>query len=412
VFCSWGDEITPPPQALGWVLDLYQRDDDLVRSGQTIVYCVHQTIGHLGIFVSGKVATKEHAEFASCIDFINLLPPGLYEAVITEVEEGTARPDLIEGQYLLSLQPRKLDAIRALGRKDADDDRRFRTVARVSEINRGLYETLAAPLVRAAMSETTAEALRKAHPHRLRFSALSDENLSAATLKSAAATVRQNRVVAAPDNPFRLAEGVMAQAIEQAWTTWGAWRDTLQEQAFLWTYGSPLLQAMVGLRADPEGAEQQALRDVSREAVAKAEAETLERDIDRGTVIDAVLRAALYIAESGSGVDERGFAMLKLIAAELPARLRIGQDAFKAALRKQYLTLRLDRERAIAALPALLPEKVEERERALDVVRALFGIRDRTDGEAQRLARVEQIFLEADRSSRRGGGKLKLMGGQ
>ncbi len=45
---------------------------------------MHQTIGHLGIFVSGKVATKEHAEFATCMDMIDLLPPGLYEAVITE----------------------------------------------------------------------------------------------------------------------------------------------------------------------------------------------------------------------------------------------------------------------------------------------------------------------------------------
>ncbi len=118
VFCSWGDDITPPPQALGWVLDLYETDDDLVRAGQTIVYTVHQTIGHLGIFVSGKVATKEHSEFASCIDLIDLLPPGLYEAVITEVEEDTARPDLIEGKYLLSLQPRTLDDIRALGRNE------------------------------------------------------------------------------------------------------------------------------------------------------------------------------------------------------------------------------------------------------------------------------------------------------
>ena len=78
------------------MLDLYETEDDLVSAGQTIVYTVHQTIGHLGIFVSGKVATKEHSEFASCIELIDVLPPGLYEAVITEVEEDTARPDLIE----------------------------------------------------------------------------------------------------------------------------------------------------------------------------------------------------------------------------------------------------------------------------------------------------------------------------
>jgi poly(3-hydroxyalkanoate) synthetase len=60
VFCSWGDDITPPQQALHWIVDLYDHEDEIVAAGQTIVYCLHQSIGHLGIFVSGKVATKEH----------------------------------------------------------------------------------------------------------------------------------------------------------------------------------------------------------------------------------------------------------------------------------------------------------------------------------------------------------------
>ncbi len=104
VLCSWGDNITPPQQALGWVTDLYDHDDEIVANGQTIVYTLHQTIGHLGIFVSGKVATREHAEFASCMEMIDLLPPGLYEAVITEVDETTANPGLIHGKYLFRLE--------------------------------------------------------------------------------------------------------------------------------------------------------------------------------------------------------------------------------------------------------------------------------------------------------------------
>ena len=52
--CSHGDDITPPPQALGWILDLYDSVDDIRANGQTIVYCVHDKIGHLGIFVSGE----------------------------------------------------------------------------------------------------------------------------------------------------------------------------------------------------------------------------------------------------------------------------------------------------------------------------------------------------------------------
>src|SRR6516164_9313792 len=53
VFCSKGDNITPPQQALGWILDLYDNVDEIRSYGQTIVYTIHDKIGHLGIFVSG-----------------------------------------------------------------------------------------------------------------------------------------------------------------------------------------------------------------------------------------------------------------------------------------------------------------------------------------------------------------------
>jgi pimeloyl-ACP methyl ester carboxylesterase len=115
VFCSWGDDITPPQQALDWILDLYDHENEIVKAGQTIVYCLHQSIGHLGIFVSGKVATKEHGEFAQSMDMIDLMPPGLYEAVITGIDESVEHPELVQGNYLFSLESRTLDDIRKLG---------------------------------------------------------------------------------------------------------------------------------------------------------------------------------------------------------------------------------------------------------------------------------------------------------
>ena len=81
MFCSEGDNITPPQQALGWILDLYDSVDDIRAHDQTIVYSVHQKVGHLGIFVSGGVAHKEYTEFSNNIDLIDVLPPGLYEAI-------------------------------------------------------------------------------------------------------------------------------------------------------------------------------------------------------------------------------------------------------------------------------------------------------------------------------------------
>src|SRR5690606_2542118 len=76
VFCSYGDNITPPAQALGWITDLYRNEADLISHDQTIVYATHDSIGHLGIFVSGSVGRREHREFISNIDMIDLLPAG------------------------------------------------------------------------------------------------------------------------------------------------------------------------------------------------------------------------------------------------------------------------------------------------------------------------------------------------
>lgn len=84
VFCSYGDNITPPPQALGWITDLYRNDLDVLGHDQTIVYATHDSIGHLGIFVSGSVGRKEHQEFAENIDIIDVLPAGIHHMQIDE----------------------------------------------------------------------------------------------------------------------------------------------------------------------------------------------------------------------------------------------------------------------------------------------------------------------------------------
>src|SRR5262249_57798707 len=49
VFCSRGENITPPQQALGWILDLYEDVNEIRSYGQTIVYTVNESVGHHGI---------------------------------------------------------------------------------------------------------------------------------------------------------------------------------------------------------------------------------------------------------------------------------------------------------------------------------------------------------------------------
>ena len=85
VFASFGDNITPPQQALNWILDTYVDEEEIKILGQRIVYMVHDKVGHLGIFVSSSIAKKEHAEVTSTVKTIEDLPPGLYEMTIDEV---------------------------------------------------------------------------------------------------------------------------------------------------------------------------------------------------------------------------------------------------------------------------------------------------------------------------------------
>ena len=74
VFTSLGDNISPPQQTLGWILDLYESVDDIRAQGKTIIYCVDPKVGHLAIFVSPKVADREHEALMQTMDVIDVLP--------------------------------------------------------------------------------------------------------------------------------------------------------------------------------------------------------------------------------------------------------------------------------------------------------------------------------------------------
>jgi hypothetical protein len=393
VFCSWGDNITPPQQALDWVLDLYDHDSEIVANGQTIVYTMHQTIGHLGIFVSGKVATKEHSEFVSCMDMIDALPPGLYEAVITEVSEGTENPGLVHGRYLFRLERRTLEHIRALGGNDAVDDLRFATAARASEINLGLYQTLVGPFVRLTMTEPMAEAMQALHPNRLRFALFSDQNPFMLPVKAMADSVRANRQPVAADNPLLAMQETVSSWITFCLKSIGEVRDVWTEMMFLNTYGSPLLQALVGLGVSDAAQPRHIERDLSREAAQAQLQNQLAHRFDTGGIEEAVLRALVYIRLPEGSIDERGFTMLKLIRASRPVSRRITMARFKEILREQFQLVSLDEGRAVSSLVKLLGTNGVEREGALDIVHQVLAARGELPAESKkRLAHIEALF--------------------
>jgi hypothetical protein len=393
VFCSWGDNITPPQQALGWITDIYRDDEDLITSGQTIIYSVHETVGHLGIFVSGKIATREHEEFASAMDMIDVVPPGLYEAVIEDVGEEIANRSLIDGKYLFRLARRTLEDIRELGGNSPEDDAKFAAVDRISTINRRLYETYVGPFVRSVTPPAFGEWARKMHPNRVRFAIFSDENPAMALVADAAERIRKERAPTGEQNMFAAAEKTMAASVSAGLAAFGAARDAMTEQMFHLTYGSPFLQALVGL--DPKGVEdaRRPEREALREQAKSKRREELEKLFEEGGAAEAALRSIIYIRRGEGGADERSFAVLKELHDTQPPGRPRSMAQLKKALGEQSLLLRIDEARAVAAIPKLLPADRDERRRTLRAVERLASAQGQLSPEGERrLTQIVKLF--------------------
>ena len=388
-FCSKGDNITPPQQALGWIVDLYGSDHDIQACGQTIVYTVHDTIGHLGIFVSGGIAKKEHQEFASNIDLIDVLPPGLYEAVMTRKTADSASQDKIVGDWIVRFEPRTLSDVRAIVQPDPENERRFATVRRVSEINLGLYRTLFQPFVRASVNEQTAEWMKKLNQAELPFEIFSERNPLMQQVAQLAEQVRQQRKPIAADNPFLAWQTQMSDGIIAALDGYRDQRDAALEKMFLAIYSSPALQAMVGVGASDEPVRKKPGLDKAHVALIEARIAELRASIAEGGPREAAIRALLYIG-MGSGADERMFNTLRQIRAENEG---LTLQAFKQTVREQYFKLHLDTEAAVAAIPKMLAGDPTRRTRILEALhRTVRAAGELTGERAQRLARIEKLF--------------------
>jgi pimeloyl-ACP methyl ester carboxylesterase len=390
VFCSKGDNITPPQQALDWILDLYDDVNDIRACGQTIVYTIHDTIGHLGIFVSGAVAKKEHGEFANNIDLIDTLPPGLYEAVFEPKTDTTAGADLVTGDWLMRCEMRTLDDIRALGGNDAADERRFATAARFSEVNLALYRTFAQPIVRALVSAPVAETLQRMHPLRGQYEVFSNANPFMAPVAAMAEEVRKIRRPVAPDNPFLAMQETVSKQIVAAFDGWRDFTEAVAERTFLTVYGSPALQAAVGIDpADTRPLRKPAKNRLYQELVQKRIAE-LKAQIPTGGLREAVVRALIYVGLGRRSVDERGFEVVRRL------RTRYGDmplSEFKTLVREQFAMLLIDQQAALAAIPSLLPADAQTRSEAFNAVRQVMAASGEISPEDEkRLNKIGRFF--------------------
>ena len=391
VFCSKGDNITPPQQALDWILDLYSDVDEIRAYGQTIVYTVHETIGHLGIFVSGGVAKKEHSEFSSNIDLIDVLPPGLYEATFEARGADTTNADLAIGEWVMRCERRTLDDIRAMGGNSPEDERRFATAARVSEMNLAAYKKFMQPWIKSMVTPQMAESMRKMHPLRMQYEAFSDANPLMKTVETAAEKVREQRKPTASDNPFVAFQETMSKQIVSALDKWRDSQEALSEALFLSVYGSLALQAAVGI--DPQSTPSRK-PEMSAQYRARLEARIaeLKSQIGNGGLREAAVRGLLYVGSVRGMVDERSLEALRRVRRiDSGPRLTVAQ--FKAMVREQFFMLLLDQDAALAAIPKLLPQNADERRAGFAAIQDVLSASAAISGEAaMRLKRIGELL--------------------
>jgi hypothetical protein len=316
VFASWGDNITPPPQALDWIIDAWGDERAIAAAGRVIVYVLHETVGHLGIFVGADIARKEHDQIVNSLDVIDNLPPGLYEMKV-RLKGGEDAPrweDLEPGSYTVYFDHRTMDDLRALNPEGRSEEQLFSTVAKLSEINSALYKTWVRPWLRPLASRALADAATEAHPLRWQRKALSDANPALGALGSCAERVRAHRHALPEDHPARQFERAASSLIE---TSLNLYRDLRDQAVTEWTR---LAFGPLGFGAwlPPDLPDEEVALERARAELQHVRGEILPR-IAEGGFAQAVCRIVLAGMVSTGSFERRSLRLARLLAQLPPA---------------------------------------------------------------------------------------------
>ncbi len=351
LFASLGDNITPPQQAFNWVADVYGSTDEIKARGQVIVGLLHEDIGHLGIFVSGRVAKKEHAQIVSVLKSIEMLPPGLYGMEIRESKGAGGKP-----QYEVHFTERQLEEVVArLNRLQRADEKPFEAVAAVSEFNQRAYELFARPFVQALSTETAADLQRKLHPLRAQRWAVSDRNPWLRWLEPAAQAVQATRQAVDKEDPWRQAEAWGADLLSASLDFYRGVRDAASEAAFFLTYGN-LFSLYLADRPEGEAAAEQAAADPREAPIVREALEAMET----GGYPAAVTRVGALLALRGQSLPLTRFELKKEVLEDVRDLLpELSVHEWKRARGRQEIIVRYDRDRAIETLPRLVEARAD-----------------------------------------------------
>ncbi|MBP7232924.1 MAG: DUF3141 domain-containing protein [Syntrophaceae bacterium] len=354
VFASQGDNITPAQQALNWIPRVYSSVEDIRRHRQVIVYIIHKDIGHLGIFVAGSVAKKEHKNIIGNFDMIEFLQPGLYELVI----DGDIRTEKFTARFV----PRTFSDIAAYD-DDVRDEDDFRVVAKVSEVNDNLYKLWIRPWIKLWVTELQAEINRYAHPLRFQRFWFADINPLMRPVKNIAEIARNHRQPAALDNPFMEMEHNLSDYMEGLLNVLREYRDRSEEILFQQIYGNVWLKRLFPPsleKSAPETTESDQDHDDGKHLVS----------MEEGGVAAGLIRIYMATAKVVPHFKREHFDVGEKIAKTHKILQKLRPSQFKKIMHDQMAILDADEENAIRTLSVLIKDK-DERLEALNIARRL-----------------------------------------
>ncbi len=358
VFASHGDNITPPQQALNWIPDLYASVEEIKARGQRIVYMLHDSIGHLGIFVSSQIAGREHVAITDTVRAIEALSPGLYEMKLDDEED----------RVHIRFEPRGMGDILALG-DGRDDEELFTEVAQMSNINTEIYDRFVRPAIQNMSTAETAALIRESHPLRTQRVMFSDKNPIMPMLDKAAESIAQERKPASKDNPFIMAEKVASELLETQLNLYRSMRDSMTETSFFSIYTSPLIKAIISPK--DSGLPKHSMVDVRQ----MPEVHNALALVDKGGLAEGVVRI-LHLLNDARGYVRRTRLERELIALGHSKLFPdMDHEDIVKIVHQQALIVDFEPKLAIDSLPILL-HTADTQKKALKLVMDIAGPRE------------------------------------
>lgn len=380
VFASHGDNITPPAQALNWIVDTYADEIEIEIRGQRILYMIHEDVGHLGIFVSSSVAKREHTQMASTLKTIEALAPGLYEMSI-EDKQGEGH----DATFTVNFAKRTMeDIVTATGGRR--DEAAFAGVARISEALAETYDSTIGPILKATVTPETGALLREAHPMRASRRALASSTPGMGVVEWAADAARSNRAPTEDDNPFLQAEKLWIDMIETGWDMLRDTREAMMETGFLALWASPFSFWYGQPHAHTR------TRRAPQDLRALPEVQHALRKIAAGGYAEGVIRMLVLLADSRGNVRRDRLERSSEVLTQRAPFADIGPETRAAIIHEQGLIAHFEPDEAIETLPCLL-DTAQERENAIEAVRYIVGDATEMDEHTTALmTRLEEVL--------------------